>query len=145
MEEILRFLKEHRDVALATTDEFGHPTLRVFQVMEITDTVLYFCTSYKKEVYEQIRQSPYIAILSYSGDVSIRISGIADFGVDDDFCRKIYEKNPTLKRLYSNYWEIAYFRLPISRATYFDLGQNPPVHKDYTYTPEHAPFVSVKD
>ena len=49
MEKALKFLCEHKDVALATSED-NIPKLRIFQIMKQEGNVLYFATSEKKAV-----------------------------------------------------------------------------------------------
>ena len=49
MERAMQFLREHKDVALATSED-NIPKLRIFQVMKQEGNVLYFATSEKKAV-----------------------------------------------------------------------------------------------
>jgi len=44
MERALQFLRNHKDVALATSED-NIPKLRIFQVMKQEGNVLYFATS----------------------------------------------------------------------------------------------------
>ena len=50
MERVLSFLRDHKEIALATS-EGNMPKLRIFQIMKQEEHVLYFATSSKKAVY----------------------------------------------------------------------------------------------
>ena len=109
MQQALQFLHDHNEVAFATSD--GHlPKIRMFQIMKQEGTVLYFATSAEKAVWKELMQNP---------------------NVEDDIKRWIYDHNSVLSRLYSNYDQLVYFRLPIAELDYFDLTPTPPVFKHY--------------
>ena len=57
MERALQFLRNHKDVALATS-EGDIPKLRIFQVMKQEGNVLYFATSEAKAVWRELRKNP---------------------------------------------------------------------------------------
>lgn len=60
--EAFEFLKKNKEVAFATVSD-GRPSIRIFQIMKIEDTALYFATSPKKEVYAQLQVNPAVEIL----------------------------------------------------------------------------------
>ena len=120
------FLREYNEGILATVSE-GKPCIRAFQVMKQTDYTLFFATAPQKEVYRQLQANPAIEFMVLHGKVSVRCAGTARFDVDDETCRWIYDNNPVLPRLYSSYDKLVYFRLPVERLEYFDLGSTPPV------------------
>ena len=62
MEAILRFLKSHPDVALATVGDDGLPKIRVFQIMKQDGHTLYFATAPHKEVYQQLQHRPQVEV-----------------------------------------------------------------------------------
>lgn len=131
MQKALDFLDTHRDVAFATVGD-NHPQIRVFQIMKRRDNDLFFATSAKKEVYFQLQQNPAVELLAMEGDLSVRVKGEAHFDVDDATSQEIYNGNDILKRLYSDYRAMVYFRIPISSMDYYDLQPTPPVLEHYT-------------
>ncbi len=135
MEKVFNFIREHKEVAFATADENGNPTMRVFQIMLIDEAgkTLYFATSPKKEVYQQLQHNPNIEILSFVDKISVRISGAVSFDVPDAICKKIYNENPVLPRLYKQYIDLVYFSLPIRKVDYFDLNPTPPVLESHRF------------
>ena len=102
MERALQFLRTHKDVALATSED-NIPKLRIFQVMKQEGNVLYFATSEKKAVWRELRKNPNVEILAYADNISVRCSGMVNFNVEDDVKRWIYDNNPVLPRLYTGY------------------------------------------
>ena len=125
MERALQFLRNHKDVALATSED-NIPKLRIFQVMKQEGNVLYFATSEKKAVWRELRKNPNVEIIAYEGDISVRCSGMVNFNVEDDTKRWIYDNNDVLQRLYSSYDQMVYFCLPIAEMDYYDLQPTPP-------------------
>ena len=130
MQQALQFLHDHNEVAFATSD--GHLLkIRMFQIMKQEGTVLYFSTSAEKSVWKELMQNPNVEVLAYADNVSVRCSGMANFDVEEDVKRWIYDNNPVLPRLYSIYDQLVYFCLPIAEMDYFDLTPTPPVFKHY--------------
>lgn len=125
MERALLFLRNHKDVALATSED-NIPKLRIFQVMKQEGNVLYFATSEQKAVWRELRKNPNVELIAYEGNISVRCSGMVNFNVEDDTKRWIYEHNAVLQRLYSNYDQMVYFCLPIAEMDYYDLQPTPP-------------------
>ena len=125
MERALQFLRNHKDVALATSED-NIPKLRIFQIMKQEGNVLYFATSEKKAVWRELRKNPNVELIAYEGDISVRCSGMVNFNVEDATKRWIYEHNDVLRRLYPSYDQMAYFCLPIAEMDYYDLQPTPP-------------------
>lgn len=130
MQQALKFLCDHKEIALATC-EGNLPKLRLFQIMKQNGTHLYFATSPEKAVYRQLQVNPNVEILATDGRVSVRCEGMIRFEVDEDTQRWIYEHNPVLPRLYTSYDKLAYFVLPIAAMDYFDLNPTPPVFRHF--------------
>lgn len=157
MRTALEFLNTHREVAFATC-EGNLPHLRVFQIMKIegnrlyfnnadgiiankgcgesgeqahTRLALYFATSPKKQVWQQLQENPNIEVLATDGVVSVRCAGMVNAEVDDATKRWIYDNNPVLPRLYEHYVDLVYFVLPIAEMDYYDLAHDPPVFRHF--------------
>ena len=126
MERALQFLRNHKDVALATSED-NIPKLRIFQVMKQEGNVLYFATSEQKAVWRELRKNPNVELIAYEGNISVRCSGMVNFNVEDDTKRWIYDNNDVLQRLYPSYDQMVYFCLPIAEMDYYDLQPPPPV------------------
>jgi uncharacterized pyridoxamine 5'-phosphate oxidase family protein len=131
MKEALDFLRDNNEVAFATVGEGNRPQIRVFQIMKMEDTTLWFATGPRKRVYAELQVNPAVEILSRNGNVSVRVSGDAIFDVPDEICRQIYDTNPVLQRLYSSYKDLVYFRMEIDKLDYYDLTPTPPVLRHY--------------
>lgn len=89
------YLKRHVEVALATCEE-RRPHMRVFQIMKVEGTTLYFATSPEKQVYRQLRKNPNIEIMAAGDGESVKCSGKADFAVDNATAQWIYNHNEVL-------------------------------------------------
>ncbi|MBQ7553188.1 MAG: pyridoxamine 5'-phosphate oxidase family protein [Bacteroidaceae bacterium] len=130
MKRALDFLATHKDVAFATCDG-NLPKVRVFQIMKQDGIRLYFATSAQKAVYRELKQNPHVELLAYEGNISVRCTATAEFQVDDDMKRWIYEHNEVLPRLYSSYDQMEYFSLAIKDMDYYDLAPTPPIFKHF--------------
>ena len=131
MQEALDFLRQNKDVAFATVGTNGRPMLRVFQIMKIEGHTLYFATSNRKAVYQELQANPAIEILSYKDNISVRVGGDAIFDVPDLLQKEIYDTNPVLQRLYPDYRELTYFSMEIDHLDYYDLTPTPPILRHY--------------
>jgi uncharacterized pyridoxamine 5'-phosphate oxidase family protein len=131
MDKAFEFLKQHKDLAFATVGTDNKPKIRVFQIMKLDEQnrKLYFATSPKKEVYNQLKNNPFVELLAMKGNISVRISGKAIFDVSDEICKEIYNTNPVLPRLYKNYQMLIYFRVAMVELDYFDLSTEPPTQE----------------
>ena len=130
LQQALDFLKAHNEVAFATC-EGNLPKIRVFQIMKQEGNVLYFSTSIKKAVWQELEKNPNVELLAYADNVSVRCSGMVNFNVEDDVKRWIYDHNSVLPRLYSSYDQLVYFCLPIAELDYYDLTPTPPILKHF--------------
>ncbi len=126
IQQAIDFLREHPEGVLATVTD-NRPQTRVFQVMKVEGTTLYFATAPQKAVWQQLQANPSVEFIVLHDRVSVRCSGTALFDVNDNIKRWIYEHNPVLPSLYSSYDTLVYFRLPIAHLEYFDLRPTPPV------------------
>lgn len=130
LQQALDFLKAHNEVAFATC-EGNIPKLRVFQIMKQEGNVLYFSTSSKKAVWQELKQNPNVELLAYADNVSVRCIGMVNFDVEEDVKQWIYDHNPVLPRLYGSYDQLVYFCLPVAELDYYDLTPTPPILKHF--------------
>lgn len=131
--KILEFIKTNNDVAFATVTGDGKPQIRVFRIMLIKGDTLYFATARHKAVWQQLQVNSNIELLAMKGNISVRITGKAEFDVDEETCKQIFNKNDVLQRLYVNYRSMEYFSMRISKIDYYDLTPTPPVLESYTF------------
>ena len=130
MERALQFLRQHKEVTLATC-EGNLPKLRMFQIMKQEGNLLFFATSEKKAVWNELLNNPNVEILAYADNVSVRCTGMVNFNVEEDIKRWIYDNNDVLSRLYNSYDQLVYFCLPIAEMDYYDLSPTPPIFKHF--------------
>ena len=127
MRRALDFLRDHKEIALATC-EGNLPKLRIFQIMKQEGNVLYFATSAVKAVWHELKKNPNVELIAYEGNVSVRCSGMVNFNVEDSIKRWIFDNNDVLSRLYTRYDQMVYFCLPIAEMDYYDLEPTPPIN-----------------
>ena len=126
IEQAFQFLRQHNEGVLATVSG-DRPQTRAFQAMKVEGTTLYFATSAKKAVYSQLQANPNAEFIVLADKVSVRCGGTVAFDVDDDTQRWIYDHNEVLRRLYDDYRQMVYFRLPVEQLEYYDLRPTPPI------------------
>lgn len=125
IDKALDFLRNNIEVTLAKSEN-NKPHIRIFQIMKIEGTILYFSTSREKGVCRQLHENPYIEIMAYNDEEFVKCSGKADFDVADATARWIYANNPVLPRLYPSYDKLVYFKLGIEEMDHYDLKPTPP-------------------
>ena len=130
LQKALEFLRKHNEITFATTDGTS-PKLRIFQIMHQVGTTLYFATSSKKAVWQELQANPNVEMLAFADNISVRCSGMVSFDVSEDVKRWIYDNNPVLPRLYTSYDKLEYFCLPIAELDYFDLTPTPPINQHF--------------
>ena len=126
IEQAFQFLRQHNEGVLATVSG-DRPQTRAFQAMKVEGTTLYFATSARKAVYSQLQTNPNAEFIVLADKVSVRCGGTVAFDVDDDTQRWIYDHNEVLRRLYDDYSQMVYFRLPVEQLEYYDLRPTPPI------------------
>lgn len=131
MTEAFDFLKKNKEVAFATVCD-GRPSIRVFQIMKIDGTTLYFATSPNKEVYTQLKENPSVEILAYKDNIQVRMAGDIVFDVTENIQKEIFGANPILPDLYPSYDTLVYGRMNVRFVEYYDLTPRPPRIERYT-------------
>lgn len=132
MNEIVNFLNENPVQYFSSIGIDGHPKVRPFQFMFEKNGKLYFCTNNQKDVYNEIKNNPYIEICTSSPNFAwIRLNGKVTFTNDLEIKKAIIEHSPLVKSLYQNaknpIFEVFY--LKDAKATIADFSGNPP--KEY--------------
>lgn len=125
------FLKENKEVAFATVRN-GLPSIRIFQVMKIDGTSLYFATTHTKEVYSQLLDNSAVEILTYKNNVQVRMAGNIVFDVPENIQKEIFAENPILPGLYPTFDVLVYGRMDVKFVEYYDLTPRPPRIERYT-------------
>lgn len=129
--DCIRMLREIKDAAFATVDEYGNPKIRIIDIMYVEDEKLYFCTSRGKDFYRQLMASGKTALTGMNEKYQmIRLEGLAQ-RVKDREQKKcidhIFEENPSMNDVYpgeSRYVLEAFF-IEKGQAEFFDLGTAP--------------------
>ena len=62
IQQAIDFLREHPEGVLATVSD-NRPQTRVFQVMKIEGTTLYFATAPQKAIWQQLQANPAVEFL----------------------------------------------------------------------------------
>lgn len=75
--EILAFLNDHRDFAIATLDD-GKPRVRTLWLHKADETGIYFMAGKLKDVYRQLSVNPQAELCFHSEKMQIRIQGIVE-------------------------------------------------------------------
>ncbi len=132
MNEIVNFLNENPVQYFSSIGIDGNPKVRPFQFMFEKNGKLYFCTNNQKDVYNEIKNNPYIEICTSSPNFAwIRLNGKVTFTNDLEIKKAIIEHSPLVKSLYQNaknpIFEVFY--LKDAKATIADFSGNPP--KEY--------------
>ena len=134
----LRFLRAIRDVAFATIDADGLPSVRVIDVMAVTDERLYFLAPRGKTFHDDVMRERFVAAVGQTPDYrTCRIRGkvvhpegeAAQHALVD----AIFELNPSMNLLYSgeNRYICDVFYVEEGEGEYFDLGQSPVFRKPF--------------
>lgn len=102
MEEILKYLKEGASGAFATVEN-GKPDVRPWQFQFEEDGKFYFCTANTKDVYKQLRETPFAAFTVTTNDyVTVRLSGEVIFTNDLNLKEKIIERQEGIRNIYKS-------------------------------------------
>ena len=134
----LRFLRAIRDVAFATMDADGLPSVRIIDVMAVTDKRLYFLAPRGKAVHDDVMRERFVAIVGQTSDYrTCRLRGKVvhpeGANVQHALVDVIFELNPSMKLLYAG--DARYicdvFYIEEGEGEYFDLGQHPIFRKPF--------------
>lgn len=128
----LRFLREVRDVAFATTDEAGLPAVRIVDVMMVEGGRLYFVAARGKAFYADVMRTRFVAIVGQSPDFrTCRLRGAVEHPDDEAeqhrLVDRIFELNPSMQELYpgDSRYVLEAFYLQDAQGEYFDLSGTP--------------------
>lgn len=90
---------------------------------------IYFETSTRKEMYQQMLQNPSVAISGMAGGNWIRISGKAVMDESDEAKQVMFDTLPSLKDVYT-YEEMAPYYLTDMKAIVYSFTEEPIVLED---------------
>ena len=120
MNEILKFIKDAGIFYIATVDG-DKPRVRPFAFAMEYQSKIYFCTSNKKNVYNQLKSNPKFEACTMSKDGRwIRLQGKAVFDSSTDAKAKAFEVMPGLAKVYkSSDFEVFY--VEEAEATFYSM------------------------
>lgn len=134
----LRFLRAIRDVAFATVDADGLPSVRIIDVMAVTDKRLYFLAPRGKEFHAEVMREQFVALVGQTSDYRTcrlrgRVAHPEGEAVQHALVDALFEMNPSMNLLYSgeNRYICDVFYIEEGKGEYFDLGQNPVFRKPF--------------
>ena len=134
----LRFLRAIRDVAFATIGSDGLPSVRIIDVMAVTDKRLYFLAPRGKDFHADVIREGFVAIVGQTPDYrTCRLRGKAvrpgGDSVQHALVDAIFDLNPSMNLLYSdeNRYICDVFYVEEGEGEYFDLGQHPVFRKSF--------------
>jgi uncharacterized pyridoxamine 5'-phosphate oxidase family protein len=133
----LRFLRAIRDASFATVGADGLPSVRVIDVMMVTENRLYFLAPRGKEFHADVVREGFVAIVGHTPDYrTCRLRGPVVRPCDEEqhaLVDAIFELNPSMNLLYPG--DVRYicdvFYLEEGEGEYFDLGQKPIFRKPF--------------
>lgn len=128
MKEVVTFLKENPVQYLATVGRDGKAKCRPFMLCHEQDNRLWFCTNNQKEVYADMKATPYVEVcISNSNYAWLRLSGKAVFENNMEV-KEACMQNPIVKGQYETaenpIFEVFY--LEDAHAVIADMSGNPP-------------------
>lgn len=128
MKEVVTFLKENPVQYLATVGRDGKAKCRPFMFCLEQDNRLWFCTNNQKEVYADMKATPYVEVcISNSNYAWLRLSGKAVFENNMEV-KEACMQNPIVKGQYETaenpIFEVFY--LEDAHAVIADMSGNPP-------------------
>jgi uncharacterized pyridoxamine 5'-phosphate oxidase family protein len=129
MTDVVKFLTENPVQYLATTGMDGKPKVRPFQFMLEDGGKIWFCTSNQKDVFAEIKKSPYVELTASSPSFQwIRLSGKAVFTSETRIKDQIIAKNDLVRSIYKsgNNPIFEAFYLEEARAVLADFSGQPP-------------------
>lgn len=129
MKDVVEFLSNNPAQYLATVGKDGKPKVRPFQFMFEEGGRLYFCTSNRKSVFEEMRSQPFVELCASGENYSwLRLTGKAVFSPDLGLKAKVMEVSPLVKSIYQvpENPEFELFFLEQAAATIADFSGDPP-------------------
>lgn len=132
MNEVIEFLKANPVQYLATVGRDAKAKCRPFMFCLEGEGKLWFCTNNQKDVYQDMKENPFIELSAASPDFAwIRLNGKAVFE-DNRAVKEGCMENPIVKSQYGTadnpIFEVFY--LEDAKAVIADFSGNPP--KEYT-------------
>lgn len=127
--QILKMLREIKDVSLATVDKNGNPKNRIIDCMLVDENAYYFLTARGKTLYEELENNPNVAIVGLNKDWQmLRLTGKAERLEDQKtWIDKMFEENPSMNNVYPNdsRYILEPFVIRSGALEFFDLSSEP--------------------
>jgi pyridoxamine 5'-phosphate oxidase len=96
-EEILKFLNDNPDFALATSDG-NIPHVRTLMLHKANETGIYFMVGKFKDVYRQLSLNPNVELCFHRENFQVRISGtVENLDKELDLKKEILDARPFMK------------------------------------------------
>ena len=100
MEEVVKFLNENKMGNLATVEN-GEPRVRPWGFMFEEDGKFYFCTANTKDVYKQLKSTPFVEFTATSSQFGwVRLRGEIKFCIDLKIKEKVLKTVPMVESMY---------------------------------------------
>ena len=128
MQKVLDHLSANSTVFLATSDN-GAPRVRPFQYQFEDKGRLWFCTSKKKEVFEQLKNDQRVELSCTAPNMTtLRLRGMAVLEDSAEIKKRIFEQNDMVRSIYgtADNPEFTVFSIDHGKAQMFDFNDNPP-------------------
>lgn len=133
--ECLQILRDIKDAAFATVDEYGAPQVRIIDVMLVEEGALYFCTARGKDFYRQLTASGRVAVTGLNRDWQmVRLSGrVRRLPDQRKWIDRIFAENPSMNHVYpgESRYILEPFCLDNGQLEFFDLGRSPIVREHF--------------
>ena len=135
LNECIKILREIKDVAFATVDEYGKPQIRIIDIMLVESEKVYFCTARGKEFYKQLIASGEVAVKGmHSSYQMVRLNGKAR-KLDNQkmWIDRIFRENPSMNSVYpdDSRYVLEPFCIDNGEAEFFDLSTKPIVRQSF--------------
>ena len=132
-------VNEIHTVAVATTDEHGHPVTCAIDIMDCDGNGLYFLTAKGKNFYKRLIKDKYIALTGIKGSDTMHMTAVSLRGkvceIGIDRLGRLFEKNPYMSEIYpttESRKALTVFRVYDGEGEWFDLSKKP--IERYTFT-----------
>lgn len=141
--DCLQILREIKDLAFATVDEFGRPQVRIIDAMLVEDERLYFLTARGKDFYAQLVMDGNVAVTGLNKDwQSVRLCGKARrLAERKKWIDRMFRENPSMEEVYPGESReiLEAFVIEEGEVELFDLGVSPICRRTFPLGAAHTP------
>ncbi len=128
-QKCLQIMREVKEAAFATVDEWGNPQIRIIDVMLVEDEKLYFCTARGKNFYKELTSNNKIAVTTMNKQFQmVRLQGeVYQVKESKQYIDRIFEENRVMNDVYpgESRYILEPFCIEKGEIELFDLGQSP--------------------